>query len=360
MADHHDIQELVEQTVAELFAAHIPELRHELGEKVMEAIAPKLAEMAEQAAQAQASAKSSPETAAGGGPTDLLNAAVASLYDVTAQTEILRTLLDGLSQFTARAVLFVMKAGNLSAWQSRGFADEGSIKGLSMSGTEGLAGRAIADKEPVSAAAVEFSSAFIETHGNPHDGNASVHPLIVRDKVAAVIYTDAGPDPSGKSDQSAVQLLVRSASSWLEIQALRKTAGAPSAEPAEAPAPPPPPEPAKAAPAAAPAAAKPAAAADSALAGLPPEEQEVHKKAKRFAKLLVDEIKLYNPAKVTEAKASKSIYAVMREDIDKSRATYDKRYAATASVIAAGYFSQELIRILADGDAANMGADFSH
>jgi len=355
MADHHDIQELVEQTVAELFAAHIPELRHELGEKVMEAIGPKLAEMA---AQAQAAAQSAPETTAGGGPTDLLNAAVVSLYDVTAQTEILRTLLDGLAQFTARAVLFVMKAGNLSAWQSRGFADEGAIKGLSMSGTEGLAGRAISDKEPVSAAAVEFSSSFIETHGNPHDGNASVHPLIVRDKVAAVIYTDSGPDPSGKSDQSAVQLLVRSASSWLEIQALRKSAGAPAAEAAEAPAPPPPPEPVKVAPA--PAAAKPAAAADTALAGLPPEEQEIHKKAKRFAKLLVDEIKLYNPAKVTEAKSSKTIYAVMREDIDKSRATYDKRYAATASVIAAGYFSQELIRILADGDASNMGADFSH
>jgi len=346
MADHHDIQELVEQTVAELFAAHIPELRHELGEKVMQAIAPKLAEMA-------ATTKSSEKVAhpPGGAPTDLLNAAVATIYDSNAQTEILRALLDGLSQFTARAALFVIKSGNLAAWQSRGFADEASIKGLTMSGSEGLAGRAVADKEPVSAAAVEFSGAFIQTHGNPHDGNASVHPLIVRDKVAAVIYTDAGLD--GVSDQSAVRVIVRAASSWLEIIALRKTSGAAPSETAEV-APPPPVAAALPPP---PPPSSTAKTADTSLDGLSLEDQEIHKKAKRFAKLLVDEIKLYNPAKVSEGKSAKNIYGVLREDIEKSRGTYDKRYGSTAAA-AAGYFNQELVRQLADGDTSNLGPEF--
>src|SRR5579872_2128021 len=133
MADHHDIQELVEQTVAELFAAHIPSLRHDIGEKVMEAIAPKLAEME--------SGSGAPAYPPGGAPTDLLNAAVASIYDAAGQTDILRSLLDGLGQFTARTALFVVKAGNLAAWQSRGFANESAIKGLTLSGSEGLAGR---------------------------------------------------------------------------------------------------------------------------------------------------------------------------------------------------------------------------
>jgi len=56
---------------------------------------------------------------------------------------------------------------------------------------------------------------FIGTHGNPVDGNACVLPIVVRDKVAAVVYADAGTDLDGSSDLSALRLLVRSAASWL-------------------------------------------------------------------------------------------------------------------------------------------------
>ncbi len=89
-------------------------------------------------------------------------------------------------------------------------------------------------------------------------------------------------------------------------------------------------------------------------AGLSPEEEEVHKKAKRFAKLLVDEIKLYNKAKVEEGRRSKDIYARLKDDIDKSRGAYDKRYGQSAAA-SADYFHQELIRILCDGDESLLG-----
>src|SRR5262249_54917034 len=208
------------------------------------------------------------------------------------------------------------------------------------------------------AAAVEFDSAFIQTHGNPADGNATVLPLVVRDKVVAAVYADAGPD--GKSDLSAVRVLVRSASAWVGILALKESASAEAeSAPWEAPAlaPQPAPEPvAAAAPPPAPAAVGPTAAGED-LSGLSKEDQELHKKAKRFAKLLVDEIKLYNQAKVTEGKENKDIYARLKEDIDKSRATYEKRYGSTAAADA-GYFTAEVIRILADNDASMLGSDF--
>ncbi len=90
-----------------------------------------------------------------------------------------------------------------------------------------------------------------------------------------------------------------------------------------------------------------------------PAEAEVHKKARRFAKLLVDEIRLYNLAKVNEGRKEKNLYDRLREDIEKSRATYDKRYSSTTAA-SVDYFTEELIRVLADNDISLMGASFPH
>ena len=104
------------------------------------------------------------------------------------------------------------------------------------------------------------------------------------------------------------------------------------------------------------AAAAPATAADP-LAGLSPEEADIHRKAQRFARLLVDEIKLYNQAKVAEGRRNKDLYDRLKEDIDKSRGTFQKRYGNT--VAASGdYFHNELLRSLAEDDISIMGANF--
>jgi hypothetical protein len=362
MTKSQEIAELIEQALARSLDGRMAELREAIKAEVLDAVTPLLEKTAE---------KSAPAHSSGGSPTDLLSAAVASIYDHSSQADILRALLDGAAESMQRVALFVNKSGNVTAWQSRGFANESAFKGLVLSGSSGLAGRAIQDREDVSAAAAEFSQEFINTHGNPFDGNATVLPLIVRDKVVAVVYADAGVDTGGRADLSGVRVLVKAASSWLEIIALRKTAGGGDAavaepeparpEPPAAPPPPPPAAVAPPAPAAAPASAS-AAAAKAAVpgfdvSGLSPEEQEVHKKAKRFAKLLVDEIKLYNQAKVAEGRSNKDLYRRLKEDIDKSRATYEKRFGATAAA-SGGYFTAEVVRILADNDASILGSDF--
>ena len=154
------------------------------------------------------------------------------------------------------------------------------------------------------------------------------------------MYADGGADKNGKSDASALQLLVRTAGLWLEVLAMRKagvvtTASSPEAaaaavESAAMLTPTPAPGSIKAPPAVAMAAAAPASApAPAAPATIAPGDEEVHKKAKRFAKLLVDEIKLYNQGKVNEGRQNRDLYDRLREDIDKSKATYDKRYGST-------------------------------
>jgi hypothetical protein len=87
------------------------------------------------------------------------------------------------------------------------------------------------------------------------------------------------------------------------------------------------------------------------------EEEKLHNDARRFARLLVSEIKLYNEDSVTEGRIEKDLYRRLRKDIDRSREMYDKR---VAPVVARkiDYFREELIRILGEGDKAKMGPDF--
>lgn len=340
MAGSKEIHQIIESAVNEVFDAQLGKLRTKVIEKVLADLEPVL---------------SGPPT---GTPTDQLNSAVASLHDNSSQSEILGALLDGASKFSGRAALFVVRGGEAKGWQARGFEDDSAIKSVTLATGKGLIGRANEDRMPVAAAAEEFDNKFNKEFGNPADGNALVLPLVVRDKVAAFIYADAGMDAHSRIDPSALTLLVRDAGLWLELLTLRKAGGAPAAEAEphaaeQVEAPPPPPPPAAAAKAAA--AAVPAPAEEKVQ--IAPGDEEVHKKAKRFAKLLVDEIKLYNQSKVHEGRQNRDIYDRLREDIDKSRATYEKRYGSTAAA-SGDYFMSEVVRILADNDRSLMGENF--
>ena len=87
---------------------------------------------------------------------------------------------------------------------------------------------------------------------------------------------------------------------------------------------------------------------------VPPEEQDAHKKAFRFAKLLVDELMLYNKDKVATGKQQKDVYALLHEDIDKSRLAYEKKFAATPAA-KVDYFHQQMVQQIGDGDPDAIG-----
>ena len=89
-------------------------------------------------------------------------------------------------------------------------------------------------------------------------------------------------------------------------------------------------------------------------AGQAPDEDVRQEEARRFARLLVSEIKLYNEDEVERGRAEKDLGARLREDIDRSREMYEKRIPDD---VRAGqdYFRDELVRILADGDADALG-----
>ncbi len=85
-----------------------------------------------------------------------------------------------------------------------------------------------------------------------------------------------------------------------------------------------------------------------------PEEERKHEEARRFARLLVSEIRLYNEQAVQAGKLAHDIYRRLKEDIDRSRDMYEQRVSAEVRA-ESNYFQDEMVRILADGDPKALG-----
>jgi hypothetical protein len=90
------------------------------------------------------------------------------------------------------------------------------------------------------------------------------------------------------------------------------------------------------------------------LANLPREEQELHRRANRVAKVAMQDIKLLQPKEVRLGREHKDICVRLRVDIDKARKEYDRRFRAIQDH-PVDYFYDWMVEILADGDAQALG-----
>jgi hypothetical protein len=87
------------------------------------------------------------------------------------------------------------------------------------------------------------------------------------------------------------------------------------------------------------------------------EERRLHNDARRFARLLVSEIKLYNEQKVKEGRDASDLYERLREAIDRSREMYDKRVQPPVAA-RFDYFHYEIVNTLAEGDENRLGESY--
>jgi hypothetical protein len=374
MAESNELRQVVERAVAQVLDLQLPKLQADLVERVL-------------ATLPAATATPAASTAVASVPGNLVQS-VGSIHAGTTQKEILRALLDAGNSYAARLALFVVKAGAANGWQCRGLGNDDAIKDFALDLNAGPVAHSYQNRIVTPGNIAEMDGRFVDRFGGPANEQILVLPLVLKDKVAALLYADGGSE--GLLDASSLELLVMATSSWLEVTSLRKQTqkeisdAAPSID--RAPAAPvqtvssfadpfaahvpkhiapkvSEPEPAAAEvvevaahTGASAAASAPAAAADP-FAGMSAEDADTHRKAQRFARLLVDEIKLYNQAKVAEGRRHKDLYDRLKEDIEKSRSTYQKRYGST--VAASGdYFQKEVVRSLAEEDVAVMGSNF--
>ena len=310
-----------------------------------------------------------------------LYAAILEIDAQRQQADVLSTLVRHAAQCAPRIAFFVIKSGSAIGWKALGFTNgltDETVRTLNLS----LQANPLLHESTSALHTVTVQNTVTGVLG-PYDSataEAVAVPLVIRGKAAAVLYADSG-DGNGQVNLDALESLMQVTSMAIELLPVRRTQIAPPAAPptpAPAVAPPPPaPEPVQATPFAYKPEETPAVPASvvtplSAVAEVkepapasapqtpstsPQSDEEVraHNDARRFARLLVSEIKLYNEQKVTEGRRAHDLYERLKEDIDRSRQMYEKRVSASVAA-KFDYFYDELLHTLGEGDPAKLGS----
>ena len=360
-------------------------------EALQEVLQEKSRELAEDVAQRMGAAMTpqsldAPQPSRRARSRELRNGALL-ISNSMSQTETLESLLAAGSSLTPACGLMIMRGAQASGWSSIGLGSPENFKGATMDTTRGAVLAVLNSCAGRVASASELDPAFTTRLGLESSAEVLLLPIMLKERMAALLLALSGDS----EDLAGLEVLVQVAQLALELQGHRKSAGQSSAqtsvdvsqqraetqratagqgsaarEAAYAA------EPQSTSPdvsgptrepsygyASASAAASIAVAESSPSPGGKPSGpalDEAHERGRRFAKLLVEEIKLYNQAKVSEGRAQRDLYSRLREDIEKSRMAYQKRYGEIVKDV--DYFTEELMRILADNDRTLMGAGF--
>jgi hypothetical protein len=248
-----------------------------------------------------------------------LNQAVRRLRIAGDARELCGTLEHAAAQLAQGAMLFRIEGG---------MALHDRIQ-IALSSAAAFAAAA-ASREPQTAATTpaEVSAELAGLLRHTSTGRASLFPIESDDAVVAIVYT------WGPVQSAAIELLTQ-------------VAGALYPQP---PAPPPlPPELITIAPAP----AKPKAAWES----LPPDEQRIHLRAQRFARVQVAELRLYEADGVQAGRTSRDLYEALRDRIDAARESFRGRFFSSCSSMI-DYLHLELLRTLANDDQDLLGPDY--
>ena len=263
----------------------------------------------------------------------------------------LRETLDALGAAAAaevaRVVVLVVRGSILRGWSLAGFtnapAPAASVSfsrdeagPLSGALTQGVA----VQVHPTALAEAVPALGWVAT-ADGDDATAGIAvPLIVDGQPVALMYCDDGLHQDRSVPAAwpeTLQVLVRHAGRCLEALTARRAAGfgpiAPVVVPLAMPV------------------AVTSTVEEPSGAGPSPSEIEA---ARRFARLVVSELKLYNEAAVVAGREARDLRVRLRDELARARRLYEARVPATLPA-RDDYFDQEVVRTLADGDPALLG-----
>jgi len=84
------------------------------------------------------------------------------------------------------------------------------------------------------------------------------------------------------------------------------------------------------------------------------EEQELHRRANRVAKVSMQDIKMLRPEQVRLGREKKDLCVRLKDDIEKAHREYDRRFKPIMDH-PVDYFYRWMVEILAEGDAHALG-----
>jgi len=271
---------------------------------------------------------------------EALNQAVRRIRQAEDLDGLSTTLTDTAAGFGTCAALFRIRNEAALGTRLRGLSEEDvehfRDMEIPLSTAAALAG-AVETRDPVTAAAtateVSGRMALLAAH-QPED-RVSICPLVVRGEVPALLYC------WGAVQAPAIELLTQVAAAvWAELSPRPAPVQAEFVQIA-APSP------------AAPEPAAPRRTWDN----LPPEEQRIHLRGQRFARVRVAEMRLHEPEAVLAGRTQRDIYSALRKSIDAAREEFRGTYfARCASMV--DYFHLEILTTLANDDPDVLGKDY--
>jgi len=268
------------------------------------------------------------------------------------QEEILGSLLDNAVHCFPRVALFTVRGGVFRGWSSRGFSDSSSgiisSDEISREGYSWLM-KILGNGKRVKIAKLPDIGS-LSLMGGESTGAWRLYPLHVLGRPVAILLAGETDDSDGRPETLAV--LMDCAALRLENVALKilKIMSEPSTENADKP----------------PFSDQETDAESMPDASLPDEssqplqatdDETLHAATKRFAELLVSEIKFYNEHAISEGRKNRDLYKRLQQSIIRNRKVYEKRVAPEVAE-KIDYLHEELVRILADGDAGAFGDDY--
>jgi hypothetical protein len=240
-------------------------------------------------------------------------------------SDVLTSLTSSAASEAPRVALFVLNGSDLRGWKSTGFSAEPTSLHAGAA-DPGVLGEALRRREPVVTSEAEglAAPAFAEL---PHGRAALAVPLLVGNQPVAVLYADDAADGTPAAPASwpeAIQILGRHASVTLAhltaaraVDAMRRSM---------------------------------APAGGQKI----PNGVEDGNSARRYARLLVSEIKLYNEGAVEIGRQKGDLLTRLKPEIDRARKLYSQRVSSAVDSHGA-LFQQELVQTLAGGDASLLG-----
>ena len=304
------------------------------------------AQLSEEAAQAAAAAaRRSARLRVG----EDLNQAVRRLRGAETTEQVSRALLDGTAPFCSRAAILAVSGGHVQGLFLRGVEAAPAREAfesldLPLADAPALADCA-ASREPVVTlgGAREVSPALQQLFHHQPDERVHVFPVVVRGEAAALLYA---ADGERAVEPAPVELLAQVAGAAAEalLGGIARSTAETEPEPeatsalvqiALPPPPAPPPD----------------------WSVLDPAEQEMHLKARRFARAEVAEIRARHADAVREGLRRRDLYEVLEEPIEQARERFSQKFlAAVPSMV--DYFHFELIRGLAQDHADRLGSKY--
>jgi hypothetical protein len=257
--------------------------------------------------------------------TERLANAIRAMSGARSLSEVLDTLVSGAGREAARAGVLLVRGDRLHGWRLLGFdppfasdnpltlarQDAGIIAEAAENGTLASSGPDAHDSAPAFA------------HLPAGRGCVAV-PISIGEQVVAVLYTDEGVSPETATlNSDSLEILARFASQRLEALTAIKAARSLSVKADRA-------DPAS-------------RQSDDAV--------DDHAAARRYARLLVSEIKLYHEPQVVEGRRERDLATRLGGEIARVRTLYEQRVPAEIRE-STDYVHEELIRTLADGDAS--------